>query len=331
MLSDQDLMNVQAAAERISSPVTIYVNEGAPGDPFGTNLSYIARQMSGVSVNRIQIEFEPDAPPFPDKPSLTIAGKASGNIHYLAAPEGHELPPFLEALTWLGGAEPPGAESARKLESLKSPVDLLILVAPVCPHCPQAVRLGLSLAVRQPLIKLTVVDAVQFGDIASQYKVKSTPTTIVNGGLTLIGTIAEHDLIKGIIESAEGSSLTAVIDSMIKSGRAEDAGKLICERDASRAVLPIYLSKEFSTRMGALVAIEEALSVNPRILDPIVGDLVALLSQDDVALRGDTAELLGKIGNPSAEPALRKAAQDSDPDVREAAEEALELLASKGT
>lgn len=330
MLSDQDLMNVQAVAERISSPVTIHLNEGTPGDPFGTNLSHIARQMSGVSVNRIQIEFDPETPPFPDKPSLTLSGKASGNIHYLAAPEGHELPPFLEALTWLGGIEPPDTGSAQQVKDLKSPVDLLILVAPVCPHCPQAVRLGLSLAVRQPLIRLTVVDALQFGDIASQYKVKSTPTTIVNNGLTLIGTITEQDLVKGIIESAAGSSLTAVIDSMIKSGRAEDAGKLICERDASRAVLPIYLSKEFSTRMGALVAIEEALSVNPRILDPIVEDLVALLSQEDVALRGDTAELLGKIGNPSAEPALRKAAADSDPDVREAAEEALELLASKG-
>ncbi len=75
MLSDQDLMNVQAVAERISSPVTLYVNEGTPGDPFGTNLSYIARQMSGVSVNRIQIEFDPEVPPFPDKPSLTLAAR----------------------------------------------------------------------------------------------------------------------------------------------------------------------------------------------------------------------------------------------------------------
>ncbi len=54
-----------------------------------------------------------------------------------------------------------------------------------------------------------------------------------------------------------------------------------------------------------------------------------LLSQDDVALRGDTAELLGKIGNPIAIPALKKTAEDPDPDVREAAEEALEALERK--
>ncbi len=81
--------------------------------------------------------------------------------------------------------------------------------------------------------------------------------------------------------------------------------------------------------MGALVAIEEALGVNPRIMDPIVSDLIALLSQDGIALRGDTAELLGKIGNPAAEPALRNATEDADPDVREAAEEALTLVTSK--
>lgn len=329
MLSDQDLMNVQAMAERISSPVTIYVNEGASDDHFGINLSYIARQISGVSVNRIQVEFGPEFAPYPDKPTLTLMGKSNKNIHYLAAPEGHELQPFLEALAWLGGDQPPKSDSARGLEEIASPVDLLILIAPMCPHCPQTVRMGLSVAVHQPLIRLSVVDALQFGDIASDFKVKSTPTTIVNGGLTLVGTFKEQDLVKGLIECEAEASLTAIIDSMIKSGRAEDAGRLICERNAAPAVIPIYLSKEFSARMGALVAIEEALLINPRIMDPVVEDLIPLVFQDDVALRGDTAELLGKIGNPIAKSALRKVAEDSDPDVREAAEEALEMLEAK--
>jgi HEAT repeat protein len=78
--------------------------------------------------------------------------------------------------------------------------------------------------------------------------------------------------------------------------------------------------------MGALVALEEALDKNPRILDPIVDDLTSLLFQEEAALRGDTAALLGKIGNPAAIPALRKAVEDQDPDVREAAEEALQSL-----
>ena len=330
MLSDQDLMNVQSMAERISSPVTIHVNHPETDDAFGSNLANIARQISGVSLNRIHVEFEPQPNPFPDKPSLTLAGFRGNNIHYYAAPETHELQPFLDALSWMGGAEIPGLRSADALHGLTSPVDLLILIAPVCPHCPQAVRVGLSIAVRNPLIRLSIVDALRFEELAEKYKVKSTPTTIINDGLTLVGTIKEDDIIMAMTRSADEPALTEVIDSMIKSGRAEDAGKLICEKNAARSVLPIYLAKEFSSRMGALVAIDEALELNPGIMDSIVEDLIPLLFQDDVALRGDTAELLGKIGNPASEPALRKAAEDPDPDVREAAEEALELLASKG-
>ncbi|MBI5249254.1 MAG: thioredoxin family protein [Desulfomonile tiedjei] len=330
MLSDQDLMNVQAMTERISSAVTIYVNEGAADDHFGTNLANIARQISGVSLNRVKVEFGEALSPFPDKPCLTLAGEFSQNIHYFAAPEGHELQPFLEALAWLGGAQQPrGSDAVRGVKEISSPVDLLILIAAVCPHCPQAVRLGLSMAARQPLIQLSVVDAIEFGDLAARYKVKSTPTTIVNNGLTLVGTINESELVEGLLESEAESSLTRVVDSMIKSGRAEDAGRLICEKNAAGAILPLYVSKEFSTRMGALVAIDEALALNARIMDSVVEDLVPLLFQEDVALRGDTAELLGKIGDPAAEPALKKAAHDGDADVREAAEEALGLLGSK--
>ncbi len=327
MLSDHELMSVQAATERITSPVTVLVAEGPSGDAFATNLVNTARQISGVSMNRVILEFAADAP-MPDKSSLTLSKSGSGKIHYFAALDDRELVPFLDALTWLGGSEPPSSAALEELKNLATPVDILVLIAPVCPHCPQAVRLALSFAVKQPLITLRIVDAIQFGEIAEEYKVKSTPTTIVNGARTLVGTLSESDLLRSILESDNESALTDTLDSMIKSGRAEDAGKLICQKKAAPAVLPIYLAKEFSTRMGALVAMEEALEIDPRSLDSIVYDLIPLLSQDDVALRGDTAELLGKIGNRAAEPALRQAAQDDDPDVRDAAAEALEALGS---
>ena len=79
---------------------------------------------------------------------------------------------------------------------------------------------------------------------------------------------------------------------MIRTGRAEDAAELMCRENRPAAILPIYLSNEFSVRMGALLAMEEALERNPRILDPVLGQLTDLLFQEEVALRGDTAELL---------------------------------------
>ena len=53
-----------------------------------------------------------------------------------------------------------------------------------------------------------------------------------------------------------------------------------------------------------------------------------LMEHADHRIRGDTADLLGKIGSPEAIPALKKAAADKNPDVVEAVEEALEEIAT---
>jgi HEAT repeat protein len=78
--------------------------------------------------------------------------------------------------------------------------------------------------------------------------------------------------------------------------------------------------------MGALLVMEEALDRTPRILDPIVAQLTELMRSDDVGLRGDTASILGRIGTKDAVSALKMAVDDPDPDVRDAAVEALENL-----
>jgi thiol-disulfide isomerase/thioredoxin len=310
----------------MARPVTVLLNRGNREDAFQANLIGIAAQMSGVTMNRIRLE-EWRSDSFSDKPSLTLSWNDHRNVTYLAAPEGRELEPFLEGLMLFAGAKDhPKSDALEALKSLAEPVRILVLMAEECPHCPQVVRAALVLAAAQPLINVTIVDAPHFSDLAERYKIKSTPTVIFNEGFTVVGRITVEELARHALKAGDTESLTTVIESMIKTGRAEDAGALLCSQRRPEAVLPIYLSKEFSVRMGALVAMEEALEQDPRSLDPLVDDLILLLAQDDVALRGDTAELLGKIGNPVAIPALKMAVEDPDPDVREAAQEALESL-----
>lgn len=326
MLTDLDLANVQAACRTMCKRVTILAHSAGTDGPFETNLFNIARQVSGVSQDMIRLE-ETAEPIYPGKCSLTLSDGQNRNIHYLAMPEGRELSPFLDAISWLGGAGMNlGAGVGKTLEQLSEPAHLQVLMTEACPHCPNAVAAALMLAVARPSITVSVVDVLWFEDMAQRYKVKSTPTIVVNEGLTLVGRVTVQDLALQIVEAS--ASLTSVLKSMMDAGRAEDAAAVLCRAEQPEALLPFYISEEFSTRMAALVVMEEALERNPRILDPIVGRLIELLFGDDVALRGDTAELLGKIGSPEAIPALQKAAQDEDPDVREAAEEALETLSS---
>ncbi|MBM4326778.1 MAG: hypothetical protein FJ118_06400 [Deltaproteobacteria bacterium] len=326
MLSDNDLAQVQAAVENLTRPVKLLLNHVTPEDPFQRNLFNIARQVAGVSMGRVDIE-EGMESVFPNKPSITLEAGAFRNIHYFAAPEGAELAPFLDVVKWLGLGEPiPDSEALRSLDTMASPAHVLVLMAATCPHCPSVVRKALSTAVRQPLITACIVDAVEFQDLAERYRVKSTPTIVVNEGTTLVGALSEAQVVDALARAGQGGSLTDTVESMIAAGRAEDAARLICREQDPGSVLPLYRSQEFAVRMGALVTFETALELDTRSLDSIVGELISLLSDTDVGLRGDTAELLGKIRDPRAVPALRKAAQDADPDVREAAEEALAAL-----
>jgi hypothetical protein len=326
VLSDNDLMKVQQASHTMSRPVSILVNSAGTNDPFEKNLLNVARQVAGVSSDFVSMEDGTEAV-LAGKPSLTLSSPNGGNISYAAVPEGLELAPFLDALMWLGQARTlPPSDALESLGKMSSSADVLVLIAPVCPHCPSVVRTILSMAVRQPLIKVTVADAVQFPDLADRYKVKSTPTVIINDRATLVGELTEEQILDHLLPSEDVGALTKALSSMIQAGRAEDAGALLCRERKPEAIVPIYVSPEFSSRMGALVAMEEALERDPRSLDPIVDELTGLLFHQDAPLRGDTAELLGKIGNQKAVPALRKAADDPDPDVREAVEEALEAL-----
>jgi HEAT repeat protein len=60
----------------------------------------------------------------------------------------------------------------------------------------------------------------------------------------------------------------------------------------------------------------------------MVPQLIELLCHQDHRIRGDIADLLGKIGDPNAIPHLQKLTSDPHPEVAEASAEALEVLLS---
>ena len=79
-----------------------------------------------------------------------------------------------------------------------------------------------------------------------------------------------------------------------------------------------------------LMAAEEAIEKTDEALDAIVPGLIATLGSDDAALRGDTADLLGRIGHPEAIDGIRKLLDDPNRDVAEIAAEVLEEMQESG-
>lgn len=329
MLSDSDLMRVQEAAAQMPGGIVLLLHSTASPDLFEQNLSNVARQIAGVSLRVIDLE-ETSEHVLPGKPSVTIAWNDHRAVHYLAAPEGPELAPFLDAMRWISGAQaPPTSHLSASLDRLGTPADVLVLVAAACPHCPKVVQRALALAAGRPMISVTIVDAVQFPDLAKKYKVTSTPTVVINETATFVGDVTAEQMVKHLFPPSGIESYTDVLASMIESGRAEDAAAVMVKNNVPRAILPIFGSAEFSKRMGAMVTMEEALELLPDSLDSIVPPLTELLFHEEVGIRGDTAEILARIGHAAAIPALRRAAEEDDnPHVLEAVKEALEFLES---
>lgn len=329
MLSEHELKEVQVVSSRLTQPVTLKVFRTGAEDNFQNNLFGLAAQVSGVSANKILFE-ESDKGPFPDKPSVTVSASGKDRIHYCALPEGSEFRPFLNLISWLG-KDPEKAEAPEganfKGQAGRAPIEILVLMASMCPHCPSVVNSCLELAVLNENLNAIIADATVFTDLAEKYKVKSTPTVVINETTTVVGQTNLTELADKVSQTIAPQGLTDTLKSMINSGRAEDAGALLVKESANtKAILPLYKSGEFSTRMGVLVALEEALEIDPRSLDSLVEDLLPLLESKDVGLRGDTAELLGNIGMIKAADYLVKLKEDPDEDVREAAIEALEKL-----
>lgn len=326
MFTDNELARVQSVAASLASPVTLRLSSAGAGSQFASNLRNIALQMNGVSLNKIRFEEVNDSRES-FLPFLSLVENGGERIRYFAAPEGPELEPFLQAITWIGGGERLSNGASRQHSQGESEAcDVFVFIAPTCPHCPGMVRKCLNLAMEMAAIRLSVIDALHFGEWAGRYKVQATPTIVMDGGLTVVGNVSLDDLRSYAARRNDPAFMTFVLESMINAGRAEDAAALLCEKNCPAALVPLYESPVFAQRMGALVVMEEALARNPRILDPVVNHLIALTSHEDAGLRGDTAELLGNIGDPRATPALERLLSDPDEDVREAAAEALEKL-----
>jgi HEAT repeat protein len=81
-------------------------------------------------------------------------------------------------------------------------------------------------------------------------------------------------------------------------------------------------------RLGATALIEELAGDRRRSLVDAVPGLVALLGHENPTIRGDAANVLGIIGDPSALPALTERYRDLNAWVRDIAREAVEEIHS---
>ena len=217
-----------------------------------------------------------------------------------------------------------------KLSHVDRPCDITIYVAPGCPHCPQAVHAANQVAAMTPLVTVCVVDVQKSPDLAKNKGVKSVPLTVLDDDFSFTGAVTAGKLVGHIISRGTGEQNALALKALIEEDRLSQAVEQILSGKGVKPFLALWEKSATSLRIGLLMAAEEAIEKTDEALDAIVPGLIATLGSDDAALRGDTADLLGRIGHPEAIDGIRKLLDDPNRDVAEIAAEVLEEMQESG-
>lgn len=204
------------------------------------------------------------------------------------------------------------------------PPDALLFLSPACPHCP-AVLAGLAELLKEGLIgRLEAVNLAVDPEAAAALGVKTVPWLRL-GPFELEGAHSTAELRAWAQGTTERATLTRYCHDQLISGRRHKVEALLKAQPALFAILPSLLADpatSMAVRIGIGAVLEEFQGSGLAV--GIVGDLAAILRDAEPRTRADAAYYLSLIGGPEALAVFRAYLDDTDPEVREIAAEALQ-------
>ena len=326
MLSREEEYRLRTTLETLPNAVEIDFRP-APGSEFSRSLESFLKMSGHLSEGRVRVVETPDGADLPVVPSFRLHRPGRAGIHFAALPAGHQLVPFLKALELVAGDSSPKA--CHELDPNVSATELQVFIAAQCPRCPAVVETALFAWRRFAPEPFLIMDAAQFPDLTLRYGIKAVPAIVLDRRLVLTGAIAPDWLTELITIRGTPRFEAEVTRSMVATGRIQEAAAGLCREAGREAILGLLQESDMSSRMGALVVMERALTEQPDAVRAMTPHLICLLSHPDARIRGDIADLLGRTGDWRAIARLELLATDPDPDVAEAAVEAIEAIRSR--
>lgn len=144
-------------------------------------------------------------------PATVIRNGKDYGIRFYGLPAGYEFSSLLDAVIMVSRQDSRLTPKSREmLRQVKRPLHLEVFVTPTCPHCPRAVRLAQQFAMENDLIRADAIEATEFPEEASRYRVFSVPKTIINGGASFEGSLPEEFFLERVLanlpEFADGGA-----------------------------------------------------------------------------------------------------------------------------
>jgi len=208
---------------------------------------------------------------------------------------------------------------------------VVVISSPGCPHCSAVVAQMLHLGQLCPRVDVRVIDLARAGAWTQRFGIRAVPAVVVDDDTCLEGHVTAEE-IAGLAAERGGPDYDHVrCRALLAHGRVADVAMSLRNPPCARVVVSLLAAPELSFRMGAQLAVREAFERDAAVVHALLPDLMALLSSPDRAVRGDLADLLGTVGDDRVLGMLHMLARDDDDsEVREAARESIDRLASRG-
>jgi hypothetical protein len=261
----------------------------------------------------------------PDPPAIVLPG----GLRFVGAPTGTEAAPFSELLTGRSPAAPPQIVERIAAMSLPAAVDLFVMAG--CVHCPSAMRRLAPLAAVTPLIRLSVIDAALFPELAAREHVQAVPTAVLDSRFRWSGAISLQEVAALLITRDPADIGPVSLEMMLKDGAARRVAEMMLERKAVfPALLELMCHSQWPVRLGAMVAIEELAALNPALGREALERLWGRYDAESDPVQGDILFLSGELGGMWLQPTIRSVLQQAGSfEIKEAAVEAMEKIAAR--
>jgi hypothetical protein len=253
-------------------------------------------------------------------------------LRYQAVPSGTEVGPFIEALELKdsGTARMEGSAGAQ-LAKIDLPTHLVVYVSPQCKFCPGAVYALLPLPALNENIRLTVVDAMHFPELADRGNIQSLPTLILEDQFRWSGSIQIDEIVEVMVNRDPSFLGPASLEMMLKEGKAGQlAGMMMDKGEIFQAFYTLLTHSKWPVRLGAMVVMDELIEKNPVLALQTQDYLLRSFNEVADTVKGDLLYMIGQMGRRESITFLQNVLTDEyGVEVKEAAREALDKVISR--
>ncbi len=308
--------------QRIKSPIDIrlFISRDKRSRELETFCQELSQRIPKIQVSKQKAD-DIDA-----KPELHLGE----SIVYRGVPHGNELGAFLDMLLKLPKQDhlqaPPGKDTG-----LEIPAMLKLYVSGMCTFCPLEVQKLTSLVLQTGNVHLTIIDAMQFSEMAEADTIRSVPTLILDEQFRWTGSVDRQELLD-TIQSRDPAQLSpATLEAIIADGNAYQLSEMMLNADC---IIPAFFDllthEAFSTRLGAMAVAEEIADCQISLAKQMTAPLMERFEDQTDAVKGDILYIMGQCADRSVLGFLNTIKNGTiDVDVKEAAADAREAILSR--